>query len=85
MAFVSDAQRKAVMSKLREEGFAQKPIKITKEANFYRARIEEPSKFQRKSFRTMDIGRKGHTRIIIAKPISKKTTRTQSILIPIRR
>ncbi len=84
MAFVSDAQRKAVMVKLREKGFKQQPKKITAEGQFFRARIRNPNQFQKGSFRTVDVGKKGHTKIVIARPLRKRTTTTQAILIPKR-
>ncbi len=78
MAFANDAQRRAVMAKLSEQGFAQKPRKITAEGGFFRARMREPNQFQKGSFR------KGHTKIVIARPIGKRTTVTQAVLIPRR-
>jgi len=85
MAFVSDAQRKAVMAKLKEGGFRQTPKKITAEGQFFRARMINPNKFQKGSFRTVDVGKKGHTKIVIARPIGKRITATQAVLIPKRR
>ena len=80
MAFVSEVQRKFVMAKLREKGFKQKPIKISGEGKYFRARILNPRKFQKGSFRV--VGRKGHSKIIVARPIGKRTTSTQAVIIP---
>ena len=82
MAFVSEVQRKFVMAKLREKGFKQKPIKISGEGKYFRARILNPRKFQKGSFRVVDSGRKMHTKIIVARPIGSSTTTTQAVLIP---
>ena len=84
--FKSSAQRKAVFAKLKDKGFKQKPIKITQEGDFIRARIIHPSKFQKGTFRNIPAGRdnKEGTRLIIARPKkgNSKTTRIQAILIP---
>lgn len=50
-------------------------------ARFYHFRVEDPSKFQKGSFRTIDPGVPGHIKLIIGRPHGKKTTRTQSILV----
>lgn len=47
---------------------------------YKRERVREPSLFQRGSFRTIDPGRKGGTKIIIGRLKGKKTTTTQAIL-----
>lgn len=81
MAFVSASQRKAVMRKLKQSGFRQTPKKISAEGQYFRARVEEPEKFQKGSFRTLDVGREGHIKTVIGRPIGKSTTATQSILV----
>lgn len=82
--FVSQKQRAFVMAKLKKDGFP-KPIKIRKTKNFFRARIVEPSKFQKGSFRTVDIGEKGRTVIVVGRPKGKETTSTQAVLIERRK
>lgn len=49
--------------------------------SYARYRLEEPSHFQKGSFRTLDVGRKGHTKVVIARPIGKSTTQTQAVLV----
>lgn len=77
-------QEKAIFSKLKAKGFAQKPIKITEEGKHIRARIISPKKFQKGTFRTIPAGKdnKGGARLIVARTIGKRTTKVQSILIP---
>jgi len=55
-----------------------KKVHYTK--RYKRTRVREPSEFQRGSFRTIDPGRPGHTKIIIGRPIGSRKTRTQAIL-----
>lgn len=69
------------MAKLKEKGFRQNPIKISGEGKYYRARMINPKKFQKGSFRVVDVGKKGHTKIIVARPIGNTTTKTQAVLI----
>jgi len=54
-------------------------IRFTK--RYKRMRVEDPSKFQKGSFRTIDPGRVGHTRLVIGRLKGKKTTSTQAILV----
>ena len=49
-------------------------------ARYKRERIRKPSLFQKSSFRTIDPGRPGHTKLIIGRLKGKKTTTTQAIL-----
>ena len=81
--FVSESQRKAVMTKLKQKGFRQKPMKITAEGKYLRARIIHPSQFQKESFRNIPAGKnnKGGARIIIGRKKGHKITSTQAVLI----
>ena len=45
------------------------PVDITKD--FVRIRQKEPSLFDKKSFRTVDVGKKGFTKVIVACPKRK--------------
>lgn len=52
--------------------------------NFVRHRIRSPRAFKKDSFRTIDPGRKGHTKLIIGKIArgkSKGDWRVQSVLV----
>lgn len=83
MGNLSRSQQKAIFASLKEKGMLRKkPKKITVEGNFIRARVENPKKFQKKSFRRIDVGRKGGTEIIIARPKGSKKTKTQAVLVP---
>lgn len=53
-------------------------VHLTK--RYARYRQVEPSKFIKGSFRTLDVGRPGHTKLIIGRLKGKKTTTVQSIL-----
>jgi hypothetical protein len=64
------------------------PIEYTK--RYKRIRVKSPKKFDRRSFRTKDVGRKGFTKIIVACPkgkynarkkVCKVGTQTQAILL----
>lgn len=48
---------------------------------YVRYRIQDPKKFQKGSFRTVDVGRKGHTKIIVGRPKGKTTTKVQAVII----
>lgn len=76
------AQRKAVMAKLNQSGVRDKPIRIDVSKNFYRARIRNPTGFSK--LRWKDVGKPGHTRIIVGRLKGKTTTTTQSVIIPKR-
>ncbi len=78
--FISGAQRKAVMAKLRKDGF--KANKLDRRGRTIRARQFPPSRCQRGSFRTIDIGRKGGTKAVICRPegLGGKT-RIQTVLV----
>lgn len=84
--FKSQRQRKKVMALLRERGFKQKPIAVGTEGKYIRARIIQPSKFQKGSFRTIPAGKdnKKGSKLVIARPIGKRTTKIQAILLPKR-
>lgn len=56
--------------------------KIDFTKDFARVRIKDPKRFQKKSFRTLDVGRPGGTKVVIGRLKGKVTTTTQSILIP---
>ncbi len=45
---------------------AKKKVHITK--NYKRTRVKSPKKFDKRSIRTKDVGRKGHTKIIVGCP-----------------
>lgn len=47
---------------------------------YARYRQKNPSLFQKGSFRIIDVGRPGHTKLIIGKLKGKTTTTVQSIL-----
>lgn len=80
--FASRKQQAYVMMKLRKARFKQKPKEIGVGKKYFRARMEHPKTFKKGSFRIKDVGRKGGIKIIIGRPKGKKTTRTQSVLIP---
>ncbi len=83
MAKLTRMQEKAIFSKLKKEGtLRKKPIKIRVEGQFIRLRVENPKKFQKKSFRRFDVGEKGGTELIIARPHGMTTTRTQAVIVP---
>lgn len=79
--FASAKQRKYVMRKLKKEGFQKKPLEIGITKNYYRARLRQPNRFNRNSFKTIDIGKPGGTKIVIGRPIGGNKIRTQSVLI----
>jgi len=54
-------------------------VHLTK--RYARYRLKSPSKFRKGTFKTLDVGRKGHTKIIIGRPRGKETTEAQAILI----
>jgi hypothetical protein len=54
--------------------------KIHYTKHYARERLRNPSEFQKSSFRTYDVGRKGHTKIIIGKLKSTGKWRTQAVL-----
>jgi hypothetical protein len=47
----------------------KKKVHITK--NYKRTRVKDPKKFDKRSFRTKDVGRPGHHKIIVACPKGK--------------
>ena len=47
---------------------------------YVRYRVRNPKSFRKDSFRTLDVGRKGHSKVIIGKTKSGKV-KTQSILL----
>lgn len=46
-------------------------VKRVSKAKYKRIRIKSPKKFDKRSFRIKDVGRPGHTKIIIGCPIKK--------------
>jgi hypothetical protein len=64
---------------VKKAGF--KSRKVDETANFYRFRQAPPSQFKKGSFRTVDIGRKGFIKAVVAKPKGKATTRIQSVIV----
>lgn len=56
-------------------------VHITKRGKYVRIRIKNPKRFVKSSFRTQDIGRKGHSKRIAGLLKSRKKWATQSILI----
>lgn len=68
----------ALKKKIKEAGFKTKKVDITEK--HIRFRQESPSKFQKGSFRTLDVGRQGGMKLIIGRPKGKKTTRVQSVI-----
>ena len=48
---------------------------------YARYRVRSPSDFQPGSFRTVDPGRPGHTKLVVGRLRGQSTTATQSILI----
>ena len=65
--------------KVREAGFKVNKVDVTKGS--FRFRQFPPSKFQKGSFRTLDVGRPGGLKLIIARPLGKKTTKVQSVVV----
>lgn len=57
-------------------------VHLTK--RYARYRIKSPSKFQKGTFKTIDVGRIGHTKIIIGRPKGQETTEAQAVLISIK-
>jgi hypothetical protein len=62
--------------------FLQKkaPIRTDITKNYIRRRMIDPNKFQKGSFRIIDPGRKGHTKLVIGRLKGSKTTTVQSVL-----
>lgn len=82
MPFASPRQRKFVMAQLSKAGFQNvHPKKITAEGRYYRARIEDPKKFQPMTFKTLDIGKPGGFKIIRAKPKGSDKYQNQAIIL----
>lgn len=54
--------------------------KIRKTKNYTRIRIEDPKHFKKRSFRIIDPGRKGHTKLIIGRLKGSNKTRVQALL-----
>lgn len=79
--FVSEKQRKFVMMRLKQAGFIETPIKIEARGRNFRARIKDPKLFKKKSFVTLDVGRKGKTQVIRGIPKGKTKFEAQSILV----
>lgn len=88
----SKAVRGAAFAKMKKKGMLLrarrmvnkagfKTTKVDETPNYYRFRQVPPTKFKKGSFRTIDIGRKGYIKAVIAKPKSKKTTRIQSVIV----
>jgi len=47
------------------------PLKIHETKRYIRERMVEPGKFDPRSFRTIDPGRKGHTKLVVGCPKGK--------------
>lgn len=82
MRFKSERQRRHVMALLKSKGIKEKPIAYEETKRYHRIRVKSPKLFQSKTFRTVDIGRKGGMKAIVGRPKGKKTTMVQSYLIP---
>ena len=52
---------------------------------YKREKVLAPSKFKKGTFRVIDPGRKGHTKLVIVRLKGKKTTTTQSELKEIQK
>lgn len=68
-----------VRSKLKSLGF--KTSKVDATPNYFRFRQESPSKFRKGTLRTKDIGKKGGLKIIVGRPLGRKKTKVQSVLV----
>jgi len=55
--------------------------KVHETERYTRIRLHPPTEFQPGSFRTIDPGRPGHTKLVIGRPVGSKKTRAQAILI----
>lgn len=60
------------------------PFKTGKYAKYKHIRLKEPSLFEKKSFRTIPIGKKGK-KLIIGKLKGHKKTTSQAILLPLKK
>lgn len=56
------------------------PGKVHLTERYKRIRLHDPSEFEPGSFRTIDPGRPGHTKLIVARPKGSKKMRVQAIL-----
>ena len=68
------------MAKLKGMGIGERPKVIDVTPRYYRARLRNPREFTK--LRIKDIGRSGHTKLIVGRPKGMTATRTQSVLIP---
>lgn len=85
MRFKNEAQRRAVMSRLRKRGLLRRGEKVIAyggEGRYHRFRLKSPSKFQPGSFRTIDPGKPGGHKRVIGRLRGRTTTSTQAILVP---
>jgi hypothetical protein len=80
-----DDQRKAMFAKARQiairQGIVTKPIKVTDEGHYIRLRMKEPEKFRAQTFRTLDVGKVGYTKFIMAKPKNSEKLQVQSVIL----
>lgn len=52
------------------------------EGNYYRTRVRDPRSFQPKSFRTLDVGKRGGLELVVARKRGEKTLTTQAAILP---
>lgn len=60
----------------------EKYTKIDVSKDYARVRLKDPKLFEKGSFRTVDVGKKGRTKIVVGRLKGRRTTTRQSILIP---
>lgn len=65
-----------------KEEFGKFPKKIDVTKNEFRFRQMHPREFQPRTFRRVDIGKRGGFQAIIGRPHSMTKTRIQSIILP---
>jgi len=80
-----DDQRRAMFAKAsmiaQRQGFQSKPIKVTSEGHYIRLRMKDPQQFRANTFRTVDPGAPGFTKIILAKPKGSEKLQMQSVIL----
>lgn len=79
--FANARQRKKVMMLLKKKGFKKKPLEIGVTPNYFRARMGNPYKFKKDSFRIVDVGRPGGTKIVVGREKGSNKTSLQSVLL----
>jgi hypothetical protein len=75
------ARQRAMWARLKARGIREKPIAYEKTKRYERFRIRSPNQFQKGSLRTLTLSKKNGLKLIIGRPLGKRITKTQSVLI----